>query len=67
MPLESGSSQKVIGSNIAELRHAGHPEKQAIAIAMKKAGKSRSDDVDDGVTTELVIAKAIRDGELKSP
>lgn len=37
MPLRSGSSQEVISANIAELRRAGHPEKQAVAIAEKKA------------------------------
>jgi hypothetical protein len=41
MPLESGSSQKVISHNIATERNAGKPEKQAVAIAFSKAGKSR--------------------------
>ena len=41
MPLKKGSSKKVISENIRELRHAGHPEKQAIAIAMHQAGKSK--------------------------
>ena len=41
MPLKKGSSQKVVSANIRELRHAGYPEKQAIAIAMEKAGKSK--------------------------
>ena len=40
MPLISGSSQNVISENIRELRNSGRPEKQAIAIAMSKAGKS---------------------------
>ncbi|MFM0503955.1 NUDIX hydrolase [Paraburkholderia caffeinilytica] len=43
MPLEKGSGDEVIGHNIAELRHAGHPENQSIAIAEKEAGKSRND------------------------
>ena len=42
MPLKKGSSKKVISSNIKTEMHAGKPQKQAIAIAMSKAGKSRS-------------------------
>ena len=41
MPLQSGSSKKVISSNVAELVHSGRPQNQSIAIAMSKAGKSR--------------------------
>lgn len=42
MPLKKGSSKKVISENIAELRRAGHEGDQAVAIAMYKAGKSKS-------------------------
>mgnify|MGYP001583866259 CR=1 FL=1 len=41
MPLQTGSSQKVISKNISELVHSGRPQNQSIAIAMSKAGKSR--------------------------
>lgn len=41
MPLKTGSSKKTISYNIAELRRSGRPEKQSVAIAMSKAGKSR--------------------------
>jgi hypothetical protein len=41
MPLKKGKSEKVIGSNIREMIHAGHPQKQAIAAAMRSAGKRR--------------------------
>lgn len=41
MPLKKGKSSKVISSNIRELMHSGRPQKQAIAIAMSKAGKSK--------------------------
>lgn len=41
MPLKSGKSKKAISSNIrTEMAH-GKPQKQAIAIAMRKAGKSK--------------------------
>jgi hypothetical protein len=41
MPLKSGKSKKAISANIRTEMHAGKPQKQAIAIAMHKAGKSR--------------------------
>ncbi len=41
MPLKSGKSKKAISENIRTERQAGKPEKQAIAIAMSKAGKSK--------------------------
>lgn len=41
MPLKRGSSKATISANIAAEIRAGKPQRQAIAIAMSKAGKSR--------------------------
>lgn len=40
MPLLSGRSDATVSKNISELRHSGYPQKQAEAIALKKAGRS---------------------------
>jgi hypothetical protein len=41
MPLKKGKSKKVISANIRTEMKAGRSQRQAIAIAMSKAGKSR--------------------------
>jgi len=41
MPIASGKSNKVISSNIKEMVKAGHPQAQAVAASLKKAGKGK--------------------------
>jgi hypothetical protein len=48
MPLEKGKSKAVVSRNISELVHSGRPKKQAVAIALDKAGKSRKKTGNDG-------------------
>lgn len=43
MPLQKGSSEKVISANIAEMIRAGHPQKQAEAAAYANARKTAKD------------------------
>mgnify|MGYP005814272229 FL=1 len=41
MPLAKGKGKKAISKNIRELKRSGRLQKQAVAIALKKAGKSK--------------------------
>lgn len=41
MPLKKGKSKEVISKNIRTEIAAGKPRKQAVAISLKKAGKSK--------------------------
>lgn len=41
MPLKKGKGKETVSENIRTEMHAGKPQKQAIAIAMRVAGKRK--------------------------
>ena len=52
MPLEKGSSRQAISNNVATEMRAGKPQKQAVAIALRTAGKARKDETEGEQQTE---------------
>lgn len=60
MPLLRGSSDKTVSANIAELIRSGRPKDQAVAIAMREAGRQRRADGGPVLAEEARAAAALR-------
>jgi hypothetical protein len=54
MPLRAGKSQKVISSNIREMRKAGHSQAQSVAAALSKSREH-------GFYTHMTVESCRRD------
>jgi hypothetical protein len=70
MPLKEGTSDEVISDNISKLMDEGVPQKQAIAMALRSAGKSKYDgsegtDHDDDGDIDSDDWKMARDKAIK--
>ncbi len=66
MPLKKGSSQKTVSSNISELMHSGRPQKQAIAIALETARRTKRAFGGMGSTTTTTTTQGMTPGKMGS-
>ena len=67
MPLNEGSSRATVSANIGREIEAGKPQKQAVAIALSKAGKSNKDvDGEEGTLNSKEMKEAEKEGAVKS-
>jgi len=67
MPLKKGSSFAVVSSNIGELVKSGHPQKQAIAIALSESRKRRAAGGASFFGNSSPMTEKIHVGPIRSP
>ena len=68
MPMKTGTSDETISDNISKLMDEGYPQKQAIAMALRSAGKSdmtEGTDHDDDGDIDSEDWKTARDAAIK--
>jgi len=68
MPLKKGSSQKTVSSNISELVGSGrHPQKQAVAIALDTARRTRAAGGQIKAPPPKITTDKVHTGPIHSP